>query len=84
MYESSGSQFFRTTTVIQLGPDFSEKSRSVMNFSTFLGVIVIFCSFKLVVDGKAGKEIPESSKLKFLEKIYKDTIYRRQHLIVMK
>ena len=48
-----------------------------MNFSTFLGVIGIFCSFKLVVDEKAGKEIPESSKLKFLEKIYKDTICRR-------
>ena len=28
----------------------------------------ILCSFKLVLDGKTGKEIPESSRLEFLEK----------------
>ena len=27
------------------------------------------CSFRLVLEGKTGKEIPESSKLEFLEKL---------------
>ena len=29
---------------------------------------LLFCSFKLVLEGKTGKEIPESSRLEFLEK----------------
>ena len=37
-------------------------------FLTFLGVTEILCSFKLVLEGKTGKEIPESSRLEFLEK----------------
>ena len=68
MYESSGSQFFRTTTGIQSGPDAFDKSRFIMTFLTILGVTEILCSFRLVLEGKAGKEIPESSRLKFLEK----------------
>ena len=28
----------------------------------------ILCSFRLVLDGKTGKEIPESSRFEFLEK----------------
>ena len=39
-----------------------------MTFLTILGVTEILCSFKLVLEGKAGKEIPESSRLEFLEK----------------
>ena len=39
-----------------------------MTFSTILGVTEILCSFRLVLDGKKGKEIPESSRLEFLEK----------------
>ena len=35
---------------------------------TILGVVKILCSFKLVLEGKTGKEIPESSRLEFLEK----------------
>ena len=35
---------------------------------TILGVTEILCSFKLVLKGKTGKEIPESSRLEFLEK----------------
>ena len=31
-------------------------------------VIEILCSFKLVLEGKPGKEIPESSRSEFLEK----------------
>ena len=39
-----------------------------MTFLTILGVIDILCSFRLVLGGKAGKEMPESSRLEFLEK----------------
>ena len=39
-----------------------------MTFLTILGVKEILCSFKLVLEGKAGKEIPQSSRLEFLEK----------------
>ena len=54
MYKSSGSQFFRTTTGIQSGPDAFDKSRLVIIFLTNVGV-------------KSGKEIAESSRLEFLE-----------------
>ena len=39
-----------------------------MTFLTILGVTEILCSFRLVLEGKIGKEIPESSRLEFLEK----------------
>ena len=39
-----------------------------MNFLTILEVTVILCSFRFVLDGKTVKEIPESSRLEFLEK----------------
>ena len=68
MYESSGSQFFRTTTGIQSGPDAFDESRFVLTFLTNLGVMEILCSFRLVLEGKTGKEIPESLRLEFLEK----------------
>ena len=68
MYESSGSQFFRTTTGIQSQPDAFDESRFVMTFLTILGVMEILCSFRLVLEGKTGKEIPESSRFEFLEK----------------
>ena len=73
MYESSSSQFFRTTTGIQSGPDAFEKSRFIMTFLTILGVTEI-CSFKLVLEGKTGKEIPKSSRLVFLEKFSGSTV----------
>ena len=38
-----------------------------MTFLITLGVTEILCSFKLVLEGKADKEIPESSRLEFLE-----------------
>ena len=66
--ESSGSQFFRTTTGIQSGPDTFDESRFVMTFLTILGLMDILCSFRLVLEGKTGKEIPESSRFEFLEK----------------
>ena len=36
-----------------------------MTFLTIFGVTEILCSLKLVVEGKTGKEIPESSRLEF-------------------
>ena len=39
-----------------------------MTFLTILRVTEILCSFILVLEGKTGKEIPESSRLEFLEK----------------
>ena len=68
MYESSGSQFFRTNTGIRSGPDAFDESRFVMTFLNILGVMEILCSFRLVLEGKTGKDIPESSRLEFLEK----------------
>ena len=35
-----------------------------MTFLTIMGVTEILCSFKLVLEGKTGKEVPESSKIR--------------------
>ena len=56
------AQFFRTTTGIQSGPDAFNEWRFVMTFLAILGVMEILCSFRLVLEGKTGKEIPESSR----------------------
>ena len=53
---------------MQSGPDAFDKSRFFMTFLTILGVTEILCSFKLLLKGKASKEIPESSRLEFIEK----------------
>ena len=45
-----------------------------MTFLTNLGVTEIFCIFRLVLEGKKSKKIPESSRLDFLEK-KKQTIF---------
>ena len=63
MYESSGSQFFRATTGIPSGPDACGKSTSAMILLINLGATEIICSFRLVLEGRTGKEIPESSRL---------------------
>ena len=68
MLESSGSQFFRITTGIQSEPDAFDKSRLIMTFLNIVGVTEILFSFELVLEEKTGKEIPESSRLEFLEK----------------
>ena len=39
-----------------------------MTFLNILGVTEILCIFRLVLEGKTGKEIPKSSRLEFLEK----------------
>ena len=68
MYESPSPDFFRTTTAIQSGPDAFDELRFVMTFLTIFGVTEILFSFRLVLEGKIGKEIPELSRLEFLEK----------------
>ena len=40
-----------------------------MTFVTILGVIEMLCTFRLVLAGKTGKEIRQSSRLVFLEKV---------------
>ena len=84
MYESSGSQFFRTTTGIQSGPDAFDKSRFITIFLTILGVLEILCSFNLVLEGKTRKETAEPSRLEFKEKFSANKFCfircRRQHL----
>ena len=67
MYQSSGSQFFITPPGIQSGPDAFDELRFVMTFCNILGVIEILCSLRLVLEGKTGKDIPESSNLGLLE-----------------
>ena len=44
-----------------------------MTFLAILGVTEILCSFRLVLEGKTGKEIPESSRLEFKEKFSANT-----------
>ena len=52
---------------MQSNQDASDESWFGMIFLTILGVAEILRSFRLVLEGKTGKEIPESSKLEFLE-----------------
>ena len=68
MYESSGSQFLRTTTSMQSRLNAFYKSRFAITFLTILGVTEMLCSFILVLEGKVGKETSKSSILDFLEK----------------
>ena len=51
---------------MQSGPDAIDRSRFIMIFVTILEVTEI-CLFRLVLEGKACKEIPGSSRLEFLE-----------------
>ena len=50
-----------------------------MTFLTILEVTKILCSLRLVLEGKTGKEIPESSRLKFSEQFSaKNLLYQMQ------
>ena len=66
-YENSDSQLFRNNIRIQSGPDAFAKSKFVMTFLKILGVTEISGSFEIVLKEKAGKKIPESSRLEFIE-----------------
>ena len=45
-----------------------------MNFLTFLGVTEILYTFRLVLEGKMGEDIFQSSTLKFLETFSVDNV----------
>ena len=47
---------------------FFDESRFVMTFLAIFGIMEILWNFRLVIEGKTGKKIPESSKLESLEK----------------
>ena len=53
-------RFFWITTGIQSGPDAFDESRFVKTFLTILGEVL--CSFRIVLEGKTGKEVPKSSR----------------------
>ena len=63
-HSSSSPSPVKSTTGIQSGPHAFDKSRFIMNFLTILRVTEILCSFKLVLEGKTRKEIPESKNEK--------------------
>ena len=58
--------FLRTTNGVQSRPDALDESWFAMTFLTILGLTETLYSFRLVLEGKAGKAIPESSKLESL------------------
>ena len=62
------TQFFRDITEIQSEPDVFNESRFFMPFWVILRVTEILYSYRLVLEGKTGREIPESSRLVFLGK----------------
>ena len=68
MYECLGSLFFRTTTVIESRSDAFDKSKLVMTFLTNLGTAKILHCFRLVLEGKTGREMSKSSWLEILKK----------------
>ena len=67
MYESSGASSGSLEPPLEYNQDQTHESRFVMTFLTILGVTEILCSFRLVLQGKTSKEIPESSE--YSEKI---------------
>ena len=53
---------------MQPGASVFDKLRLVITFLTNLGVAEMLCSFRLVLKGKTGKEVPES--LEFLKILF--------------
>ena len=68
MYESSVSHFLRITTGKESRPDVFNKTMLVVTLLTNLRLAEILCIFRLVLDGKAGKELIESSRLEYSKK----------------
>ena len=54
---------------IQSRPDALDKSRLIMTFSTNQRVTGILCSLRFYLAGIAGKEMAESSRFNFLERL---------------
>ena len=55
---------------VEVGKDVDNKEikEEKKTFLTILGVTEILCGFRLVLERKPGKEIPESSRLELFEK----------------
>ena len=78
MYQISGSKFFRTTTEIQSDQMPLMNQASLWHFwhllwhfvITIFGVMEILCSFRLALEVETIEEIPDSSRLEFLEKYW--------------
>ena len=49
-----------------------------MTILTILGVTEILCSFRLVLEGETGNEIPESSRSEFFKKFPVISLYQMQ------
>ena len=84
MYENSDSQFLRTTTGIQSVPEASYESKLIMTFLTKVEFAGIMCSFRLVLEEKAGTKLTWVIKIRVLWKVFRNQFcfirYRRQHL----
>ena len=63
-------EFQVNTTGMQPRPDTFDESRFIMTFLIILGITEIVYNFKLVLEGKTGKEIPESSRFRVLRKAF--------------
>ena len=50
-----------------------------MTFLTILEVTKILCSLRLVLEGKTGKEIPESSRLEFSKSFQQTILLYQMH-----
>ena len=61
-------------TPLVYNQDAFDESRFVMTFLTILGVTEILHSVRLVLEGKMGRDIPESSRLEFFEKFLANNI----------
>ena len=68
MHESLGSQLLRTTIRILSIPDNFDALRLVMPILSSLRASEVLFRCRLVLEGKAGKEILDASKLEFFGK----------------
>ena len=80
MYENSGSHFSRASTWIESGLDTFDKSGLGITFLYNFWTQRIFFSFRLVLEGKTGKKIPDSLRLEFLKKIFENSFALSEHL----
>ena len=58
-------------TLYKCFKDFTNHKKKTNNM--ILGVTEILCNFRLVLEGKTGKETPDSSRLESLEKFFSNS-----------
>ena len=69
IYDSLSSQFFGSSTKRQSGQEMFAELKLDINVFTSLEVSQILYSFRLILEGRAEEERPESSILDILERI---------------